>query len=200
MSDRPDAAGAKAGPNLRGLTAADTKGARKRPRIPPWDPPFCGDIGMEVRRDGSWAYQGSPIGRLPLVKLFASVMRREADAFFLVTPVEKVSLVVEDAPFIAVAMQVDGDGAGQTLHFTTNLGDEATAGDAHPLRAGRSDGAEAPALYVDIRGGLEARINRAVYYDLVERAVHADIEGASYFGVWSGGRFFPFGRSDEVNV
>ncbi|MEG6510213.1 DUF1285 domain-containing protein [Methyloligella sp. 2.7D] len=163
---------------------ADQKGRR--------EPTFCGDIGMEIRRDGTWFYQGSPIGRKALVKLFATVLRKEADGtHYLVTPVEKVSVKVEDSPFLAVAMAVIGEGKDQALSFRTNLDDEVTTDAAHPLSfRPESDGSFTP--YVLVRDALLARVNRAVFYDLVELAV----EHEGRLGVWSGGTFFAFPQID----
>ncbi|XSG81329.1 MAG: DUF1285 domain-containing protein [Methyloligella sp. ZOD6] len=156
------------------------------------EPAFCGDIGMKIARDGTWYYQESPIGRMALAKLFATVLRKEEDGVhYLVTPVEKVSVAVEDSPFVAVTMTVAGEGAAQSLTFRTNLDDEVTADEDHPLSfRPESDGSFTP--FVTVRGALTARIARSVFYDLVELAVEED--GA--LGVWSGGTFFPFPESD----
>lgn len=148
----------------------------------------CGDIGLAIARDGTWSYQGSPIGRIALVKLFASVLKREADGrYYLITPVEKVSIAVEDAPFLAVAMETEGSGEGQVLRFRTNLDETVSAGPGHPLRF-RPEASGSFTPFVEIRGGLEARLVRAVYYDLVGLAV----EKEGRLGVFSGGAFFPF--------
>ena len=160
---------------------------RKAPPVEDWHPAHCGDSRMRIGRDGAWFHDGSPIGRMELVRLFAGLLRRDADGFVLVTPAEKLSIVVEDAPFIAVLMTVTGEGQAQTLHFTTNLGDDAAAGPDHPLRFVLMDGAPVP--YLHIRGKLEARLSRAVYYQLVELAE----EESGVPGVWSGGVFFAFG-------
>ena len=159
---------------------------RKAPPVEDWHPAHCGDSQMRIGRDGVWFHQGAPIGRMELVRLFAGLLRRDEDGFVLVTPAEKLSIAVEDAPFIAVLMAVTGEGRAQTLHFTTNLGDEVAAGPDHPLRFVLTDGAPVP--YLHIRGKLEARLSRAVYYQLVELAVDED-EGT---GIWSGGVFFAF--------
>ncbi|WP_245409359.1 DUF1285 domain-containing protein [Methyloceanibacter sp. wino2] len=147
----------------------------------------CGDIGLKITRDGTWFYEGSPIGRKPLVKLFSTVLRREDDGFYLVTPVEKVPIEVEGEPFIAISMTRDGEGPDQRLTFTTNVDDEVTAGPEHPIgfRA-EPEGGQAP--YVEVRNGLRAQLSRAVYYELAELTVETD-EGP---GVWSCGAFFPF--------
>lgn len=156
------------------------------------EPTFCGDIGMTIARDGTWHYQGSPIKRQALAKLFSTVLRKEEDGVhYLVTPVEKVSVEVEESPFVAVAMAVAGEGREQALTFRTNLDEEVTADDAHPLRfRAEADGSFTP--FVVVRGGLEARIARPVFYDLVELAV----EEGGRPGLWSGGRFFVFPESE----
>jgi len=148
----------------------------------------CGDIGLKIGRDGTWYYQGSAILRKPLVKLFASVLRREGDRqYFLVTPVEKVPIEVEDAPFAAVEMSIEGRGKAQRLHFRTSLDEVVTASANHPLSfRGESDGSFTP--FVLVREGLNARIARPVYYELVAAAA----EESGTAGVWSGGTFFPF--------
>jgi hypothetical protein len=151
-----------------------------------WNPPFCGDLDMRIAADGTWFYKGSPIGRQPLVRLFASVLRREGGKHFLVTPVEKVGIVVDDAPFLAVEMRADGAGEAQRLAFRTNLDEWVEAGPGHALRFS-PDARGAPKPYLDVRRGLEALVVRSVYYDLVELGVERD--GA--LGVWSGGAFFP---------
>jgi hypothetical protein len=148
----------------------------------------CGDIGLAIARDGTWFYEGTPIGRKPLVKLFASVLRREGDDYYLVTPVEKVFVAVEGLPFVAVAMERKGSGKRQRLTFRTNVDDEVTAGRKHSL--GFEQGAGGPVPFVEVRGGLRARLARPVYYELASLAVEAP-KGKG-LGVWSGGAFFPF--------
>jgi hypothetical protein len=158
-----------------------------------WDPPYCGDIGMTIRRDGTWLYQGSPIGRIALVKLFASVLRKDDDGrTYLVTPAEKVDVAVEDAPFLAVEMAVAGAGRDQRLTFRTNLDDVVRVDADHPLRFATSgpDGGLKP--YVLVRGRLEALATRAVYAELVELAV-GDDDGGDAVGVWSGGEWWGMG-------
>jgi hypothetical protein len=154
-----------------------------------WNPPYCGDIGLRIRRDGVWFYQGSPIGRQPLVKLFAGVLRKDADGkHYLVTPAEKVDVTVEDAPFLAVEMEVQGSGEDQRLVFRTNVDDIVIAGPSHPLRFVTEAGSDGLKPYLLVRGRLEALVTRALYYDLVELA---DDEPACGFGIWSDGAFFP---------
>lgn len=154
-----------------------------------WNPPYCGDIGLEILGDGSWLYQGSPILRPAMVKLFARVLRREADGrTYLVTPAEKVDVAVADAPFLAVAMEVAGAGQDQTLLFRTNVDDIVMCGPAHPLRFA-AGGPNAPFKpYVHVRGRLEALVSRALAYDLAELAAQGADGGG--LGIWSGGVFF----------
>ena len=154
-----------------------------------WHPPYCGDIGMKIRADGVWLYQNSPIGRLSLVKLFAAVLRKDEDGkHYLVTPVEKVDVAVEDAPFLAVEMEVQGSGRDQRLVFRTNVDDIVTAGPEQPLRFGLDPVSAGLKPYLLVRGRLEALVTRALYYDLVELAV---TDPESSFGLWSSGAFFP---------
>jgi len=177
-------------PSAEGLAAAAGGFARKGP--PPvhlWNPPFCGDLDMEIRRDGSWFYLGTPIGRAPLVQLFASILRREGDSYFLVTPVEKVGIRVQDAPFVAVDAEMTGTAGDQRLTFTTNVGDVVTAGPEHPIRCPRNAAGE-PSPYVMVRVGLEARIDRKTFYRLVEMARPGDHGGKDWLGLWSDGMFF----------
>ena len=156
-----------------------------------WNPPFCGDLDMEIRRDGTWFYQGTPIGRIGMVKLFSSILKLEDGKYYLVTPVEKVGIRVEDAPFLAVDFSVEGQGEGQAITFLTNVDDRVTAGPDHPLRVARDPDTGEPAPYVMVRRGLEALVDRKSFYRLVELGVHAEHAGARWFGLWSGGAFFP---------
>lgn len=174
---------------LAGLEALLEEQAGDRlPPVEQWNPPYCGDIGMRIARDGVWHYRGSPIGRKPMVRLFSRVLRRDADGrHYLVTPVEKVDVEVEDAPFLAVEMEVSGVGAAQTLIFRTNVDDVVRCGPAHPLRFVEEAGSGGLKPYLLIRGRLEALVTRAVYYDLVEIAV----DHGARSGLWSDGAFFP---------
>jgi uncharacterized protein len=159
-------------------------------RRPPAD---RGDFGIRIARDGTWFYRGSPIGRLPLVKLFASVLRREADgSYWLVTPAERGRIEVEDVPFLAVALTVAGEGRDQRLIFRTNLDDIVTAGPDHPLRVETAASGE-PAPYILVRDGIEARLARPVFYELVELGSEQRVADAAQFGVWSTGAFFRLG-------
>ncbi|MBM3517446.1 MAG: DUF1285 domain-containing protein [Alphaproteobacteria bacterium] len=163
----------------------------------PRTPVFCGELGMRIARDGTWYYHGSPIGRKPLVRLFSSVLRREADGvFYLVTPVQKGIIAVDDAPFVAVALMASGAGRSQVLSFRTNVDDVVTADATHPIRVTGLDRA-APAPYVLVRDGLEALIARAVYYDLVGLGTEETRGNESVWGVWSSGSFFTLGSLTE---
>jgi hypothetical protein len=155
--------------------------------------------GLEILADGTWTYEGSPIRRMPLVKLFATVLRREGDRFWLKTPVEQVEIAVQDAPYVAVELGAAGSGQEQELRFRTNLDAWITVDDDHPLTVRRprhpavGDGDLVP--YVEVKEGLEARLLRAVYYELVECGVEEMVDGRTRFGVWSGKRFFPLDRA-----
>ncbi|HMO07367.1 MAG TPA: DUF1285 domain-containing protein [Paracoccaceae bacterium] len=165
-----------------------------------WNPPFCGDLDMRIARDGTWFYLGTPIGRPALVQLFSNILKREGDRFFLVTPVEKVGITVDDAPFFAVDFTVDGAGRDQVVTFATKGEERAPCGPDHPLRVARDDRTGEPAPYVLMRPGLEARIDRKSFYRLVDLCVHEVHDGARLFGLWSGGAFFAIGPSDEVEA
>ena len=174
---------------IAGLEAL-LKGQRGKGPAPveTWNPPYCGDIGMKIRSDGVWIYGGSPIGRMPLVKLFAGVLRKDADGrHYLVTPAEKIDVAVDDAPFLAVEMEVRGAGASQSLIFRTNVDDIVAAGPEHPLRFAVEPDNSGLKPYLRVRGRLEALVTRALVHDLVEIAVE---EGCG-LGVWSGSAFFP---------
>ena len=180
--------------------AAAAKAATREKGLPPvhlWNPPFCGDIDMRIARDGTWYYLGTPIGRAPLVKLFSSILKREGDSYFLVTPVEKVGIRVDDAPLLAVDFEPEGEGRQQRLHFVTKTEDRATAGTGHPLRVERGEDGE-PSPYVLIRNDLWALIDRKSFYRLVELGCHEPHEGDSWFGLWSDGVFFPVIPSSEL--
>ncbi|MDR5655169.1 DUF1285 domain-containing protein [Ruixingdingia sedimenti] len=186
-------------PSAEGIAAA-ASAATKQKGLPPvhlWNPPFCGDLDMRIARDGTWFYLGTPIGRPALVRLFSTILKREGDAYFLVTPVEKVGIKVDDAPFVAVDFEVAGAGADQAITFTTHVGDTVTAGPDRPIRVVRDDSGE-PSPYVLVRANLEALIDRKSFYRLVEIGEHADHAGARWFGVRSQGVFFPIIPSAEL--
>jgi hypothetical protein len=165
--------------------------------LPPvhlWNPPFCGDIDMRIARDGTWYYLGSPIGRKPMVKLFSSVLRKDGEDYFLVTPVEKVGIRVDDAPFVAVTLSVEGEGERQRLRFATQVDDEVVAGPEHPLRVELDPLTGEPSPYLQVRANLDALVHRNVFYQLVELAVEREMAGQQWLGVWSDGEFFPVGQ------
>lgn len=183
------------------LLAAATN-AQKTGKLPPvdqWNPPFCGDIDMEIRRDGTWFYNGTPIGRPRMVRLFSTILKREGDDFFLVTPVEKVGIRVVDAPFIAQDFVVTGTVQGQMITFTTNVGDEVTAGPDNPIRLTRNRAGE-PSPYIMVRRGLEALIDRKSFYRLVDIGEAHRSGDEDWFGVWSEGMFFPFIPVSELTA
>lgn len=174
----------------------ETKG-RGLPPVERWNPPFCGDLDMRIAADGTWFYLGTPIGRPKMVKLFSSVLRKDGDAYFLVTPVEKVGIKVEDAPFQAVEMAVDGQGDTRSLAFRTQVDDIVSAGSEHAIRFERApkDGLKP---YVHVRAGLWARVTRAVTYDLLALGEVRAVDGVAMFGVAAGGVFHPAVPASEI--
>lgn len=149
---------------------------------------------MRIARDGTWFYLGTPIGRFELVKLFSSILKMEDGKYFLVTPVEKVGITVDDAPFVAVDFTATGDGKAQVLRFETHVGDFTEAGADNPIRVVRDPETGEPSPYVHVRAGLEALIDRKSFYRLVDIGAHHD----DWFGLWSGGEFFPIIPSAEL--
>ncbi|CAN7214874.1 DUF1285 domain-containing protein [Rhizobium sp. LjRoot254] len=181
--------------------ADDTNNKTGLPPVDRWNPPFCGDIDMEIRADGTWFYMGTPIGRQPLVRLFSTVLRKDDDGkTYLVTPVEKVGIRVQDAPFLAVEMAVSGEGAGQVLTFRTNVGDVAEAGPDHALRFEIYGENHELKPYLHIRGNLEALVSRPVMYDLVELGEQVELDGVMMFCIRSGGKLFPVMPADELEA
>ncbi len=183
-------------PDLDGL-ATQLPAGRSLPPVEHWNPPFSGDMDLRIARDGTWYHEGAPIRREALVRLFASILRRDADDhYYLVTPVEKWRIRVDDAPFLAVRVDATGQGPDQTLTFTTNVGDVVIAGAEHPLIVEyRTPGGE-PAPYLHVRARLRALLSRAVFLELVELGEERpDARGRDY-GVWSQGWFFSLGRLD----
>jgi hypothetical protein len=175
-----------------GLESIAVSLPRKKGGLPPverWDPPFCGDIDMKIEADGTWFYQKTPIGRPALVKLFASILKREGDKYFLVTPVEKVGLIVVDAPFLAVELKVDR-GDGQVLAFRTNVDDWVEAGPGHALRFMPESGTGGLKPYLHVRSDLWAKVTRSLFYDLVALGEEREVGGKRMFGVSSNGEFF----------
>ena len=189
-------------PDLAAMSLTEVARALAEQRLPPvdrWNPSHCGDSDMRIARDGVWYHQGSPIGRLEMVRLFATILRREPDGgYVLVTPSEKLTIEVEDAPFVAVELKSEGEGPHRQLAFRLNTGELVVAGadnalrfdtrdEACPERLPQGDGRRGPHPYLHVRGGLEALVARPVYYELAEMAL-AEANGAR--GVWSGGIFF----------
>ena len=195
-------AGLTAAGDTAGLTALISRAARAGKGLPPverWNPDFCGDLDMEIRRDGSWFYLGTPIGRMPLVQLFSTVLRKDEDGkTYLVTPVEKVGIRVVDAPFVAVEMNVSGSGEDQIITFRTNVGDVVEAGPQHPLRFVDEEGTGGLKPYVLVRGRLEALVARPVMYELVGHGEEIEVGGRMMFSVRSGGEVFPIVPAERL--
>jgi hypothetical protein len=189
---------------LEGLTTAATNAAKANPAgrgLPPvhlWNPPFCGDLDMRIAGDGTWFYLGTPIGRPALVRLFSTILKREDGKHFLVTPVEKVGIRVDDAPFLAVEMQNEpGERGGRLLRFRTNVDDWVPCGAGHQLRFEMAaDGGLTP--YLHVRSDLWAKVTRALYYDLVDMGEERVVDGQSMFGIESGGEFFVMADAKQV--
>jgi hypothetical protein len=162
-----------------------------------WNPPFCGDLDMRIGSDGAWYYMGTPIGRPALVRLFSTILKREDDKHFLVTPVEKVGIRVDDAPFLAVEMRKEQDGSGRLLRFRTNVDDWVVCDHAHRLRFEASaEGGLTP--YLHVRADLWAKVTRALYYDLVDMGEERMVDGRQMFGVASAGEFFAMADAEQV--
>ena len=184
---------------LESITGALAGAASKGP--PPvdrWNPPFCGDLDMRIAADGTWFYLKTPIGRPALVKLFASVLKREGDKYFLVTPVEKCGIQVEDAPFLAVELEVDEQAAGRVLNFRTNVDDWVACGPQHALRFEPEAGTGGLKPYLHVRRDLWAKVTRALFFDLVALGEERDMGGTPMFGVVSMGMFFAMAPADQV--
>lgn len=200
MTDHPsERATAPAGDALARLSEALGPNARRKgpPPVERWNPPYCGDLDLRIAADGTWHYNGSPIGRPALVRLFASILRRDPERYVLVTPVERVGIVVEDAPFLAVEMAVEGEGNRRQLAFRTNVDDLVRVDGTHPLRFDVQDaGGVKP--YVLVRGGLWARLTRSLAYDLIELGEERGVEGQIMFGVAAGESFFPIAPARAV--
>lgn len=178
------------------IEAARQLNGRELPPIHLWTPAFCGDLDMRIARDGTWYYLGTPIARPEIVRLFSSILKREGDKYFLITPVEKVGIVVDDVPFVAVDFDAAGEGERQVLLFETNVGDKVLAGPDHSIRVDRNLETGEPAPYLLVRGNLEALIDRKSFYRLAELGSHKD----NWFGLWSDGAFFPMIPSQELSA
>jgi len=167
------------------------------PPVERWNPPYCGEIDMRIAADGSWHYMGSPIQRPALVRLFSSVLRKDPERYVLVTPVERVGIIVEDAPFLAVEMAVEGEGENRRIAFRTNVDDLVQAGPDHPLRFEQDEhGGVKP--YVKVRGELWALVTRALALDLIALAEEREVEGRSLFGLAVSGAFFPIAAMSDL--
>ncbi len=180
---------------LAGLKDIQTAGSRLPP-VHLWNPPFCGDIDMRIAGDGTWFYMNSPIGRKPLYTLFSRVLRKDGDDYFLVTPVEKCGIKVDDAPFTAIRMEVAGEGRSQEITFETNCDDVVRVDAEHPLRFADEAGTGGLKPYVLVRVNLEALVVRSLFYDLVA----CGVEEGEWFGVWSAGTFFPMKPLSEIGA
>jgi uncharacterized protein len=184
---------------LAALISRAVASGKGLPPVERWNPPFCGDIDMVIKADGTWFYMGTPIGRAPLVRLFSTVLRRDEDGkTYLVTPVEKVGIRVEDAPFLAVELAREGEGAAQILTFRTNVGDVAAAGPEHGLRFEIDPVNHGLKPYLHIRGRLEALLARPVMYELAALGEEIEQEGQTWFAVRSGGIVFPIMRAAQL--
>jgi uncharacterized protein len=197
-----EAAPSSATRGLEALTEAARAAGGERRRLPPvhlWNPDFCGDIDMRIARDGTWFYNGTPIGRPALVQLFSTILRKDEDRYVLVTPVEKVGIKVEDAPFLAVELAKETGEDGRKLRFRTNVEDWVEAGPDHPMRfePGESGGLKP---YVHVRADLWALVKRALFYDLVDLGETRSIDGEDMFGIASNGVFFPMIRADQLEA
>jgi uncharacterized protein len=195
--------GQKPDQGLEGLTAAarDAASASASGKVLPpvhlWNPPFCGDLDMRIASDGTWYYMGTPIGRPALVRLFSTILKREDGKHFLVTPVEKVGISVDDAPFLAVEMLEEHDGRGRLLRFRTNVDDWVACDRAHRLRfEAAADGGLTP--YLHVRADLWAKVTRALYYDLVDIGEERVVDGHQMFGIASAGEFFAMADAEQV--
>jgi len=178
--------------------AARGAAAKGLPPVHLWNPPFCGDLDMRIASDGTWYYLKTPIGRPAMVKLFASVLKREADKYFLVTPVEKCGITVDDAPFMAVEMRVDDGDGGRVLNFRTNVDDWVACGPGHALRFETEPVTGGLKPYLHVRRELWAKVTRALFYDLVELGEERDVDGEAMFGVVSGGDFFAMAPAEAL--
>jgi len=187
------------GASLEGLVSnARREGRKGLPPVHLWNPPFCGDLDMRIASDGTWFYLKTPIGRPALVKLFASVLKREDDKYFLVTPVEKCGITVDDAPFMAVEMKVQDGSRGHVLNFRTNVDDWVACGPGHELRFEPEADTGGLKPYLHVRRDLWAKVTRALFYDLVELGEERTVNGERMFGVASDGEFFVMARADSL--
>ena len=186
--------------DAEGLAKAATAASKGKGPAPVhlWNPAFCGDLDIRIARDGTWFYLGTPIGRLPLVKLFSNILKREGDAYFLVTPAEKVGIRVDDAPLFVVDLEVEGSGHEQVVRLICRTDEEVVVDANHRLRVERDPKTGEPGPYVHVRGGLEARIDRKTFYRLADLGATETRDGTLWFGLWSAGLFFPMIPNAEL--
>jgi hypothetical protein len=177
---------------------AQAGSAKGSPPVERWNPPFCGDLDMRIAGDGTWFYLKTPIGRPALVKLFASVLKREGDNYYLVTPVEKCGITVDDAPFLAVELKIEDGAKGRVLHFRTNVDDWVACGPQHALRFEPVTGTGGLKPYLHVRRDLWAKVTRALFFDLVDIGEEREVAGRAMFGVASMGTFFAMAPADQV--
>ena len=188
-------------PNIETLKkAVQTTKSKGLPPVHLWNPPYCGKLDIRIARDGTWFYLGTPIGRPQLVKLFSSILKREGMSYFLVTPVEKVGITVDDAPFVAVDFDKDGEGKNQHLIFTTQTDDKMTASAENPIRFDNNPKTGEPTPYIVVRHNLEALIDRKSFYRLVDIATISQINGQDFYGVWSQNIFFPITAVKDIKI
>ena len=180
------------------ITVALGEASRRAPPVELWDPPFCGNLDMRIAADGTWYYLKTPIGRPALIKLFASLLKREGDQYFLVTPVEKCGITVDDAPFLAVELKVEKSAGEQVLNFRTNVDDWVPCGTHNQLRFEPELGTGGLKPYLHVRRGLWAKVRRSLFFDLVDLGEERQIAGRALFGVASSGAFFPMAPADQV--
>lgn len=201
MEEPTGLAGADGAGALSSLIARAARAGKGAPPVERWNPPFCGDLDMEIRSDGSWWYLGTPIGRMPLVQLFSSVLRKDEDGkTYLVTPAEKVGIRVADAHFLAVELAVTGEGESQLLTFRTNVGDVVEAGREHALRFVEDEETGGMKPYLHVRGRLEALVTRAMTYELLALGEEVTMDGRAVWAVRSGGEIFPVMAMDRLET
>lgn len=201
MEEPTGLAGADGAGALSSLIARAARAGKGAPPVERWKPPFCGDLDMEIRSDGSWWYLGTPIGRMPLVQLFSSVLRKDEDGkTYLVTPAEKVGIRVADAHFLAVELAVTGEGGSQVLTFRTNVGDVVEAGQEHALRFIEDEETGGMKPYLHVRGRLEALVTRAMTYELLALGEEVTMDGRAVWAVRSGGEIFPVMAMDRLET
>jgi uncharacterized protein len=184
------------------MSALEKVKGKGLPPIHLWHPDIVKDIDMVIKKDGIWMYMGTPITRPRLIHLFSTVLIKEGEEYFLITPVEKCRITVEDAPFQALLLDCDGEGEEQVLRFTTDMAEEVIAGETHPLRFEINPGTGEPSPYILVRDGLEAKLSRSVYYQLADLMISEqmdleEMDGEKWFGVWSEGSFFKMLKDDE---